>query len=399
MPRVGRPNVGAGRPRAWIGKGQVRQCFSSSSLGGSSGSTQAFQACVGASGLRRGFAALPRRHLSLSSPDGGKAKGAFDRAKGLLAPLAKTPLAQLKQAQQDVRDSSLRVARETLAGLWAANKHVIVGLAVSVAIYYVWRTTYGVVSLFLDLSETFAELGVLAVTVAAALGLGLYVRDERARINPSKLYRMAMTKMNTSPTVLDVMGAPLTGSHLQASVLSGGGVRVKGYGLKVRSKRLHMIFPVSGPEARGVVSIEAKKKRGRHKFKLLAVDVVRNDGHEERIFLEGSDSLYNRGGILSELRDPFLKVAAAQSMYEREDDEEDAETQRELGRGGSAAASASATGSSSSGSAGPRSQLDGSEAEAEEAKQLYFYEWGWEMLLTQMSKLKMKVKQSQSLKV
>ncbi len=63
------------------------------------------------------------------------------------------------------------------------------------------------------------------------------------------------------------------------------------YSLKVRSKRLHMIFPVSGPEARGVVSIEAKKKRGRHKFKLLAVDMVRNDGHEERIFLEGSDSL------------------------------------------------------------------------------------------------------------
>ena len=63
----------------------------------------------------------------------------------------------------------------------------------------------------------------------------------------------------------------------QASVQSGGGLRVKGRfgsgGLKVRSTRLHMIYPVSGPDARGVVSIEAKKKRGRHQFKLLAIVV------------------------------------------------------------------------------------------------------------------------------
>ena len=68
----------------------------------------------------------------------------------------------------------------------------------------------------------------------------------------------------------------------QASVQSGGGLRVKGRfgsgGLKVRSTRLHMIYPVSGPDARGVVSIEAKKKRGRHQFKLLAIDAERKVG-------------------------------------------------------------------------------------------------------------------------
>ncbi len=246
LPRAGRPNVSAGRPRAWMGRDQhqARQYFSSSSLGTGISARASSQACAGASGLKRGFAALPRRHLSLSPPDGGgsgKAKGALDRAKGLLAPLARAPLAQLKHAQQGARDQSIRVARETLAGLWTANKHVIVGLAVSVAIYYVWRTTYGVVSMFLDLSETFAELGVLALTVAAAGAMGLYVR-ERARINPSKLYRMAMTKLNTSPAVLDVMGAPLEGSHLQASVLSGGGVRAKGYVVCVC-----VCFPLSPP--------------------------------------------------------------------------------------------------------------------------------------------------------
>ncbi len=101
-------------------------------------------------------------------------------------------------------------------------------------------------------------------------------------------------------------------------------------------------------------------------------------------------SRYNRGGILSELRDPFLKVAAAQSMYEREDDEEDAETQRELASGGSDNGDVGA----------PRLQLDESTlGQHEQAKQMYFYEWGWEVLLTQVSKLKMKMKQSQSLKV
>ena len=85
-----------------------------------------------------------------------------------------------------------------------------------------------------------------------------------------------------------------------------------------------MIFPISGPEARGVVSIEAKKRKGRHEFKLLAVDIVGlSDGAEQRVFLEGDDARYDRGGILSELRDPFLKVTAAETMYEREDDEEE----------------------------------------------------------------------------
>ena len=101
-------------------------------------------------------------------------------------------------------------------------------------------------------------------------------------------------------------------------------VNVMRVGFKIRSRRLHMIFPISGPEARGVVSIEAKKRKGRHEFKLLAVDIVGlSDGAEQRVFLEGDDARYDRGGILSELRDPFLKVTAAETMYEREDDEEE----------------------------------------------------------------------------
>ena len=320
-----------------------------------------------------------------------------------------------------------------LMGIWQKNRYLIIGGTAVTAVYYLWRTTYGIASVFIDLSETFAEAGFLAFSIAMAVSVYLFARH-RLTIYPSKLYRMAMGRLNTSPTILQAMGAPITGSHLQASVLSGGGLRIKGMGecavcpslpnpyapppsyppsypssfrplrirdphpsltkdgwksesfpiliilpyncahdcgyvwihlrglplpspasdvvacatvlvsvvtavsvvnvgmwvnvmrvgFKIRSRRLHMIFPISGPEARGVVSIEAKKRKGRHEFKLLAVDIVGlSDGAEQRVFLEGDDARYDRGGILSELRDPFLKVTAAETMYEREDDEEE----------------------------------------------------------------------------
>ena len=45
---------------------------------------------------------------------------------------------------------------------------------------------------------------------------------------------------------------------------------------------------------------------------MLAVDVPSAAGGEQRLFLEGDETLYNRGGILNELRDPFLRVLGLQ---------------------------------------------------------------------------------------
>jgi len=109
---------------------------------------------------------------------------------------------------------------EKVLSFWQQNRHIIIGAAFSVAVYYVWRTTYGIASMFIDLTETFAELGFLALAVALAGAGCLWIR-ERARINPDKLFRLAMTRLNTSPSVLGVMGAPLTGSHLQVSPHDG----------------------------------------------------------------------------------------------------------------------------------------------------------------------------------
>ena len=55
------------------------------------------------------------------------------------------------------------------------------------------------------------------------------------------------------------MGAPVAGSNVRASVLTGGGLRMKGLQPRLRSRRVQMIFPLSGSERRGLVSLEAKK--------------------------------------------------------------------------------------------------------------------------------------------
>ena len=48
--------------------------------------------------------------------------------------------------------------------------------------------------------------------------------------------------------------------------------------------------------------------QGRYTFKLLAVDVPTAAGAEQRLFVYGDDKLYMRGGVMSELRDPFMRV-------------------------------------------------------------------------------------------
>jgi len=38
------------------------------------------------------------------------------------------------------------------------------------------------------------------------------------------------------------------------------------------------------------------------------VDVPAASGAEQRLYLEGNDKVYHRGGVINELRDPFIQV-------------------------------------------------------------------------------------------
>ena len=234
-------------------------------------------------------------------------------------------------------------ARQGLAvhvvAFWHQYRASVFALASALGVYVLWRTMYRTASWWIDLSESMAELGFLALAAACTLAGILWWR-QRVALDPESVYRAAMTRLNTDPRALELLGAPIAGSDLRASVKTGGGLKVRLWprpSLKVRSRRVHMIFPVQAPRlvlrpraGKGLVSIEAKKRFGRYEFKLLAVDVTSESGEAGetfQLFLHGDEARYRQGKVLDVLRKPFLAAAgeAAERELEREDDVEDAE--------------------------------------------------------------------------
>jgi hypothetical protein len=213
-----------------------------------------------------------------------------------------------------------------LEALWHAHGNKIIVAGALVLLYVLWRTLFKVTSLFVNLSETMADMGILALA-AAMVAFGFLYMRRLYRIDPNAAYRHALVKLNTSPGVLEVMGAPLVGSDIRAYVQTAGGIKMKGLTPRYRSRRLMMLFPLKGAERRGLVSLEAKKRKGKYHFKLLAVDVPTAARGEQRVFLEGDQHRYERGGIMSELRDPFLRAldAKTQNAFEQEDEQDEAE--------------------------------------------------------------------------
>ena len=65
---------------------------------------------------------------------------------------------------------------------------------------------------------------------------------------------------------MQVLGAPLAGSEVRAYVMTGGGVRFKGWWPRYRARRVQMIFPLKGTDKRGLVSLEAKKRKASRRF-------------------------------------------------------------------------------------------------------------------------------------
>lgn len=114
-----------------------------------------------------------------------------------------------------------------------------------------------------------------------------------------------------SPAAAQVMGAPITGSNLRATVTTGGGLRFRGLRPRVQAKRLQMIFPLKGSERRGLVSLEAKKRRvsqrsqagSRREFAQLARPI--EGGQRDGAGPAGS-SLWAVSGLASE---PYLAGA------------------------------------------------------------------------------------------
>lgn len=212
-----------------------------------------------------------------------------------------------------------------------SNYLVLVGAVAVLVCALLWRIMFGIANTFVGISEGMAKYGFLALSSAIVAFAGLYVRA-RFTINPDRIYRMAMRKLNTHAGILEVMGAPLTGSELRAYVMSGGGVTFKKFKPRLRSKRCFLIFPIRGSERRGLVSVEVKKKKGQYDYKLLAVDVPMSTGPDQRLYLIGDEEEYKvGGGLISQLRDPVLKAMAATKEFDDLDEiEEEEDAEREL---------------------------------------------------------------------
>ncbi|KAL7146663.1 hypothetical protein ABFS83_06G056500 [Erythranthe nasuta] len=212
-----------------------------------------------------------------------------------------------------------------IEAFWKRNYLVVLGAGGFVVCILLWRVLFGIASTFIGFSEGMAKYGFLALSSAIVAFTGLYFRS-RFTINPDKVYRMAMRRLNTSAGILEVMGAPLTGTDLRAYVMSGGGISLKNFQPGLRSKRCFLIFPIQGSERKGLVSVEAKKKKGQYDMKLLAVDIPMASGPDQRLFLIGDEEEYRiGGGLISELRDPVVKALAAAKEFEARDEKEDEE--------------------------------------------------------------------------
>lgn len=212
-----------------------------------------------------------------------------------------------------------------IEAFWRRNSLVILGAAGLMVCILLWKLLFGIASTFIGLSEGLAKYGFLALSTAIVAFAGLYFRS-RFTINPDKVYRMAMRRLNTNAGILEVMGAPLTGTDVRAYVMSGGGLTLKKFNPGLRGKRCFLIFPIRGSERKGLVSVEVKNKKGGYDMKLLAVDIPMSSGPDQRLFLIGDEEEYRiGGGLIGELRDPVLKAMNAVKEFEDRDEKEDKE--------------------------------------------------------------------------
>ncbi|KAG0481712.1 hypothetical protein HPP92_012570 [Vanilla planifolia] len=245
-------------------------------------------------------------------------------AEGLGNSVVNKPLSSIRLTFSRYRD----VIGLQLEAFWKRNYLFILGAGGLVVCIALWRIMFALASSFVGLSEGMAKYGFLALATAIVAFTSLYIRS-RFIINPDKVYRMAMRKLNTSASVLEVMGAPLAGTDVRAYVMSGGLPKIKNFKLRLGGKRCFLIFPVRGSERRGLVSMEVKKKKGQYDIKLLAVDIPMASGPDQRIFLIGDEEEYKvGGGLISELRDPIVKAMAAEKEFEALDLEEEVEDEK-----------------------------------------------------------------------
>lgn len=264
------------------------------------------------------------RKLSLPGVASAPLTG-LGKASSLLPANARQLIDKVKQPGSLRKAISLQ-----LEAAWQRHHRKVLVGGLFVITWAAWRSLRFTAEAFVGISESLATTGIVSLGAALAMATTAWLYRRHFMMTPSSVYRMAMLRLNTHSGVLEIMGAPVLGSDVRASVLTGGGLTFKGLRPKFRSRRVQMIFPLRGTERRGLVSVEAKKRHGELKMSLLAVDVPLPQalGGEQRVYVEGGPKSYARGGVLDELRRPFLAAITSQEAAEAEDEAEEATEER-----------------------------------------------------------------------
>jgi hypothetical protein len=229
------------------------------------------------------------------------------------------------------RTNVQRAVALQIESFWDRHHLKLYGGVALIGSWIIWKSMRFTASAFVNVSESLAVTGVTTLGASATLFAAAWYYRRRFTISPNSVYRMAMLRLNAHPGVLEVMGAPVVGSDVRASVVTGGGIKLrssKGWRPRIKSRRLQMMFPLKGPEKKGLVSLEAKKdKHGKLVLKLLALDIPslssprdQAQPQYDRVYIEGGAKEYERGNILNDLRQPIL---SALGMDMRDDDDED----------------------------------------------------------------------------
>ncbi|GAB3387477.1 cytochrome c oxidase assembly factor Coa1 family protein [Lysobacter fragariae] len=101
------------------------------------------------------------------------------------------------------------------------------------------------------------SLVMLFVLVGALLFAGVFNLMKQA-----EPYRYALESTQRHPAVIAALGQPI-----EASAMIRGNIQVKGaYG------DAQLNFPVSGPRGKATVYVEARKERGRWRYRIIEVD-------------------------------------------------------------------------------------------------------------------------------
>ncbi|GAX82286.1 hypothetical protein CEUSTIGMA_g9715.t1 [Chlamydomonas eustigma] len=189
-----------------------------------------------------------------------------------------------------------------------------------------------ITGLAVDTSLPFVQLINSGISAVAVL-LSFAFLHSYHTISPKAVFREAMKQLSSSAAVQEVLGAPIVGSPVMLTSVWEGGFYFRDMRLRHRSPRVLMAFEVEGPQRKGLVKLEAKKRKGCHVFKLLAFELRNNHqsksgssmvGAVARVFLHGSESVHDKGSgsVLNSMSQPYLETLELDRKFEADDDDD-----------------------------------------------------------------------------